>query len=187
MKLRKCLIAFGLLGALLVFLTERVRAQNGAVSTQQAVSDKRDGQHDFDFLVGTWKFHLRRLKRRLVGSTDWAEFDGTTVCRKVLDGRAEVEEMNVESPDKYTHFQGLALRLYNPEAHQWSIYWVNGADGVLEPNPMLTTGEVNSITNKYMKAEQFMRDSSEPAATRNRHTSSRRFLPMGEKRRKRTG
>src|SRR5580704_1702040 len=137
MKLRKSLFVFGLIGASFVFLTERVPAQNETVSVQQSVSDERDGQHDFDFLVGSWKFHLKRLKRRLAGSSEWVEFDGTTVCRKVLDGRAEVEEMNVESADKLIHIQGLALRLYNPESHQWSIYWANAADGVLEPNPMV--------------------------------------------------
>jgi hypothetical protein len=153
MKLQKSLLVFALIATLLGFLTERVRAQNGAVSTQQAVSDKRDGQHDFDFLVGTWKFHLKRLKRRLVGSTDWVELDGTTVCRKVLDGRAEVEEMNVESADKHTHIQGLALRLYNPEAHQWSIYWVNGADGILEPNPMV--GEFNNGRGEFYNQQVY--------------------------------
>src|ERR1700687_2467209 len=130
MKLSKSLLVFGLIGASPVFLTERVRAQNGTVSAQQSVSDKRDGQHDFDFLVGSWKFHLKRLKRRLAGSTEWVEFDGTTVCRKVMDGRAEGEGMNVERADKHIHLQGLALRLYNPESHQWSIYWANAADGV---------------------------------------------------------
>ena len=103
----------------------------------QKLESERDGQHDFDFLVGSWKFHLKRLKRRLIGSTEWVEFDGTTVCRKVLDGRGEVEEMNVDSVEKHIHIQGLALRLYNPESHQWSIYWVNAADGVLEQNPMV--------------------------------------------------
>jgi hypothetical protein len=137
MKLRNSILVVGLIGALLVLLTARVRAQNATVSAQQGVSGKRDGQHDFDFLEGTWKFHLKRLKRRLVGSTEWVELDGTTVCRKVLDGRAEVEEMNVESADKHTRIQGMAVRLYNPEAHQWSIYWVNGADGVMEQNPMV--------------------------------------------------
>ena len=137
MKLHKFLLVFGLVGASLVFLTERVRARNGTVIAQQSVSDKRDGQHDFDFLVGSWKFHLKRLVRRLAGSNEWVEFDGTTVCRKVLDGRVEVEEMNVYSADKHTHIQGLALRLYNPESRQWSIYRANAADGVLEPNPMV--------------------------------------------------
>ena len=137
MKLHKFLLVVGLIGASLVFLTVKVRAHNGSVSVQQGASDKRDGQHDFDFLVGTWKFHLKRLSRRLVGSSEWVEFDGTTVCRQVLDGRAEVEEMNVDSAEKHTHIQGLALRLYNPDSHQWSIYWANAADGVLEPNPMV--------------------------------------------------
>src|ERR1700682_3078379 len=105
MKLHKSLLVFGLIGASPVFLTERVQGQNGTVSAQQSVSDKRDGQHDFDFLVGTWKFHLKRLNRRLAGSTEWVEFDGTTVCRKVLDGRVEVEEMNVESTNKHTRIQ----------------------------------------------------------------------------------
>jgi hypothetical protein len=147
MKLHKLLAAIGLIGASLLFLSERVPARNGTVGTRQAVSEKRDGQHDFDFLVGSWKFHLKRLVRRLAGSTEWVEFDGTTVCRKVLDGRGEVEEMNVDSAEKHVHIQGLALRLYNPESHQWSIYWVNGADGVLEQNPMV--GEFSNARGEF--------------------------------------
>jgi len=134
MKLSRSLVAFSLIAASLLFPREAVEAQSA--SAPPSVSDKRDGQHDFDFLVGSWKFHLKRLKKRLAGSTEWVDFDGTTVC-KVLDGRAEVEEMKVESADKQTHIQGLAMRLYNPESHQWSIYWVNGADGILEQNPMV--------------------------------------------------
>jgi hypothetical protein len=111
-------------------------AVSSKVSSQQS-SAQRDGQHDFDPLVGSWKFHLKRLAHRLSGSNEWVEYDGTTLCRKVLDGRAEVEEMNVDSADKHIHIQGLALRLYNPESHQWSIYWVNAADGVMEPAPMV--------------------------------------------------
>jgi hypothetical protein len=137
MKSCGSLFVFGLIGASLVFPSERVQGQNGTVGAQQSVSGKRDGQHDFDFLVGSWKFHLKRLNRRLAGSTEWVEFDGTTICRRVLDGRAEVEEMKVESADKLIRIQGLALRLYNPESHQWSIYWANAADGVLEQNPMV--------------------------------------------------
>jgi hypothetical protein len=137
MKICRSVFVFGLISVSFVFPTESVQGQNGTVSAQQSEFDKRDGQHDFDFLVGSWKFHLKRLKRRLAGSTEWVEFDGTTVCRKALDGRAEVEEMNVESADKHIHIQGLALRLYNPESHQWSIYWANAADGVLEQNPMV--------------------------------------------------
>src|ERR1700757_1447156 len=103
----------------------------------QKIEPERDGQHDFDFLVGSWKFHLKRLEGRLVGSTKWVEFDGTTVCRKILAGRGEGEEVRVYSAETHAHIQGMALRLYNPKSHQWSIYWANAADGVLEPNPMV--------------------------------------------------
>ena len=82
MKLYRSLFALSLIGASLVFPTERVHGKNGTVSAQQSAPDKRDGQHDFDFLVGSWKFHLKRLKRRLDGSTEWVEFDGTTTCRR---------------------------------------------------------------------------------------------------------
>lgn len=126
MKLRKSMLVFGLIGALLVFLSARSRAQSGTASTQQSVSGKHDGQHDFDSLVGTWKFHLKRLNRRLVGSTEWVELDGTTVCRKVLDGRAEVEEVNVESADT----GAASLQPGDPSVEhllgQWSR-WSHGA------------------------------------------------------------
>ena len=49
---------------------------------------ERDGQHDFDFELGSWKIHLKRLLHPLTGSTTWVEFDGTSVTRKVWDGRA---------------------------------------------------------------------------------------------------
>jgi hypothetical protein len=51
------------------------------------------------------------------------EIDGMTVCKKVWDGKAEIEEFSVDSAETNKHILGLALRLYNPASHQWSIYW----------------------------------------------------------------
>ncbi|MFY9984822.1 MAG: hypothetical protein WAM44_16880 [Chthoniobacterales bacterium] len=48
----------------------------------------RDGQHDFDFNIGTWKTHIRRLLHPLSGSDEWVELDGTLVVRKVWGGHA---------------------------------------------------------------------------------------------------
>jgi len=36
----------------------------------------RDGSHDFDFLIGNWKAHVRRLPDRLVGPNNWIEYNG---------------------------------------------------------------------------------------------------------------
>src|SRR5689334_24528435 len=58
----------------------------------------RDGSHDFDFEIGKWKTHLRRLVHPLTGSNTWVEYDGTTVVRKVWDGRANLVELEVDGP-----------------------------------------------------------------------------------------
>ena len=89
----------------------------------------RDGRHDFDFEIGTWKTHLRRLLRPLTGSTTWVEYEGVTVVRKVWGGRANLVELVADGPAG--HFEGLSLRLYNPESRQWSLNFANANSGVL--------------------------------------------------------
>ncbi len=91
--------------------------------------NQRDGQHDFDFEIGTWKTHLRRLQRPLSGSTNWVEYEGTTVVSKVLDGRANLVELKVNGPAG--RIEGLSLRLYNPQSRQWSLNFANITDGQL--------------------------------------------------------
>lgn len=90
---------------------------------------QRDGQHDFDWEIGNWKTQLKRLQRPLSGSTTWVEYEGTTVVRKVLDGRANLVELNVAGPAG--RIEGLSLRLYNPQARQWSLNFANVRDGTL--------------------------------------------------------
>jgi len=48
---------------------------------------QRDGQRDFDPLIGTWKAKLRRLVEPLTGSTTWVEFEGTQITRSIWGGR----------------------------------------------------------------------------------------------------
>ena len=89
-----------------------------------------DGEHDFDFEIGKWKTHLKRLVNPLSGSTPkWVEYDGTTVVRKVWNGRANMVELVVDGADG--HFEGLNLRLYNPKSRQWSLNFANANSGIL--------------------------------------------------------
>ncbi|HEY3743954.1 MAG TPA: hypothetical protein VGL53_29120, partial [Bryobacteraceae bacterium] len=92
-----------------------------------AFSQTRDGQHDFDPLLGSWKFHLKRRLHPLTGSNQWVEYDGTGVCSKVWDGRADLDTVELNGPGG--HIEGLTLRLYDPVAHQWGLYWANSKDG----------------------------------------------------------
>lgn len=90
---------------------------------------QRDGQHDFDFEIGTWKTNLRRLQRPLSGSTTWVEYEGTSVVSKVLDGRANLVELKVDGPAG--RLEGLSLRLYNPQSRKWSLNYANINSGTL--------------------------------------------------------
>lgn len=89
----------------------------------------RDGAHDFDFEIGTWKTHLKRLLHPLSGSDEWAEYDGITTVRKVWDGRANLVELVADGPAG--HFEGLNLRLYNPQSRQWSLNFASSRGGTL--------------------------------------------------------
>jgi hypothetical protein len=95
----------------------------------QAGSIAPDGQHDFDFAVGTWKTHVRRLLKPLSGSNDWAEGIGTVSTRTIWNGRAQLEELSMDT--RGIRLEGLALRLYNPKTHQWRLHWANAKKGML--------------------------------------------------------
>lgn len=112
------------------------QADSGATKVgSHTTSSEQDGQHDFDFALGTWKAHLKRLEHPLTGSNIWVEFDGTFVARKVWDGRATIEEVELDTPGG--HLEGLTMRLYNAQAHQWSIYWANSKNGAMDTSPQV--------------------------------------------------
>jgi len=94
-----------------------------------AASSTLDGAHDFDFHFGVWKTHIRRLQKPLTGSSTWADYDGTSVVSKVWGGRASILELEANGPAG--HIEGVGLRLFNPQSHQWSLNWTNSTDPVM--------------------------------------------------------
>lgn len=119
-----------------------------AVSPQ--LPGERDGQHDFDFEVGTWKTHISRLLHPLSGSTTWARYDGTTVVRKIWDGRANMLELQVDGPAG--HLELASLRLYDPQSHQWSLNLANSSSGTLG---MPTIGEFKDGRGEFYDQETY--------------------------------
>lgn len=89
----------------------------------------RDGARDFDFNIGTWKTHIRRLLHPLSGSTEAIELNGTVTVRKVWSGRAQLEEIEADGPNG--HWEGTTLFLYNPQSHQWSQTFADSKNGML--------------------------------------------------------
>lgn len=110
----------------------------------------RDGSHDFDFEIGRWKTHLKRLEHPLSGSTSWVSYEGTTEVRKVWNGRANLVELEVDGAKG--HIEALSLRLYNPESHQWSLNFSNSAGGSMGTP---TVGEFNNGVGEFYDQETF--------------------------------
>lgn len=98
--------------------------------TTSSAAAERDGQHDFDFHFGTWKTHVSRLVHPLTDDRTWTDYDGTSVVRKVWNGRASLLELDVQGPAG--HIEGVGLRLYNPHSHQWNLNWTNSSVGMLD-------------------------------------------------------
>ncbi len=110
---------------------------------------ERNGQRDFDFHIGTWKTNVRLRLRPLTGSNQWVEMNGTTVCRKVWNGNANILELVADGPSG--HFEGLSLRLYNPQTRQWSLNFANANDGTLVPP---TVGEFKNGRGEFYSQER---------------------------------
>jgi hypothetical protein len=123
---------------------------DAAKTESQLAVTERDGQHDFDFSIGTWKTHVSRLLPPLTGSTTWVQYEGISVVRKVWNGRASLFELEVHGPAG--QIEGVGLRLYNPQSHQWSLNWANSHDGTMN-QPMI--GEFKNGHGVFFDQETF--------------------------------
>lgn len=86
----------------------------------------------FAFFTGIYDVANRWRKDFLdptEGEDRWEEFPGLTRASAHFDGRASFDA--IEFPTK--GFAGLTLRLYDPAADAWSLYWASKRSGTLFP------------------------------------------------------
>jgi hypothetical protein len=101
------------------------------MQTQSTVSVS--GLHDFDFLVGHWQVHHRRLKERLADNHEWIEFEGSSVVRKILGGSGISDDNMLEFPGGT--YRAAGMKSFDAKSGQWSIWWLDGRTplGPLDP------------------------------------------------------
>ena len=134
-----------------VTLPLQPKAQEASAASAANQPALRDGQHDFDFEIGTWRTHLKvssRLRHPFTGPNTWGDYEGTSVVRKVWDGRANLVELEVDGPSG--HLEGLSLRLYNPDSHQWSLNFANSKVGTVS---VPTVGEFKDGRGEFFDQE----------------------------------
>jgi NIPSNAP len=101
-----------------------------AKGSEPMTTTEHDGARDFDFLAGRWSVHNKRLKERLVGSTEWLEFEATNSARLLSGG---IGNEDVYRTDWGGGFVGLTFRFFDPKTRKWSIYWADSRRGTLDP------------------------------------------------------
>jgi hypothetical protein len=125
---------------ILAFLMLTLLPATAAAAGQPAAV--RDGQHDFDWEIGTWDTRLKRLREPLSGKTDWVEYAGTSVVKPVMGKRANLVEFDVRAAGAIAaHIAGISLRLYQPASGQWTLNFANLSSGMMA-EPM--TGSFNA-------------------------------------------
>lgn len=87
------------------------------------IASKHSAPNDFDFFVGNWKIHNRKLKTKLNDCQEWVEFEAVGKCKKILNGFANVDDFRAKFSE--TPFEAITLRLFNPKTKLWSIYWAD--------------------------------------------------------------
>ena len=115
----------------------------GMNQTESAVP----GLHDFDFLVGQWQVHHRKLKHRLVNSHEWIEFEGTLFTQPLMGGYANVDDTVFEVPG--ATYRGVALRSFDAKTGQWSIWWMDSRTPLGPMDPPVRGSFHNGVGTFY--------------------------------------
>ena len=104
-------------------------AASGAESSS-AASDG-EGRHAFDFFFGKWNVAHERLTARLQGSSEWERFTGFSEAQPLLGGLGNIDDNLINLPSG--SYRAVTLRAFDPTAKQWSIWWLDARNPVLEP------------------------------------------------------
>jgi len=180
-SLRRCGFCF-LLCALSYFLHPLPAiSQTAPTATSQTADAEQAGQHDFDFNLGTWKTHIMYLEHPLSGSTAWEELDGTVVVRKIWDGLGQIEEFKADNSEG--HYETLILRVYDPQAHQWSFIFANSGGGILCAHMIggFKNGQGEFIDHEPFNGKMILSRTIWSDVTRNSHRYEVAFSDNGGK------
>ncbi len=119
--------------------------EDAPMTTQQ--TQNLTGLHDFDFWMGDWRIHHRRLKERLAGSHEWEEFEGTSSARKTMGGYGNMDDNVLDMPEG--SYRAVSLRAYDTKTGTWAIWWLDGRDPFATLDPPVKGRFENGVGTFY--------------------------------------
>jgi hypothetical protein len=93
-------------------------------------ASKSSSPNDFDFWMGKWNIHNRKLTKRLSNCDEWVEFEAHAEAFKTLNGFGNFDQYFTTYEGR--PFEALTLRLFNPRTRLWSLYWADSSVVVLD-------------------------------------------------------
>lgn len=86
-------------------------------------NDPAAAPDDWAFLAGQWVVRHRKLRRRLVGASDWDAFSGTFVNWPLLGGNGNVGDNVMPAPAGA--YRGMGLRTFDPATGEWLSWFLD--------------------------------------------------------------
>ena len=105
-------------------------------------------KYDFGFFEGKWQLQNKTLKKKPDGSAEWIAFESTQEMHIVLNGIGNIDNFLAIRNGK--PFEGMTVRLFNPQTRLWSIYWADSNYGVLGLPPVMGSFE-NKVGHFFSK------------------------------------
>lgn len=145
----------------------------GAAEALAQPAPSGGGVHDFDFFIGAWDVHHRRLRKRLAGSNDWEEFKGTTRCQSLLGGVVNLNESQAVRETGPTN--GMGLRAYDAKSGTWADWYLAPSNAHSLENPGV--GRFQGKVGDFFSDDTF---EGKPIKVRGRFTSTSDGLAQWE-------
>ncbi|MGI4792990.1 MAG: hypothetical protein ACRYG8_02685 [Janthinobacterium lividum] len=105
----------------------------GSSAQAQRPGEPRDGAHDMDFSIGSWRTDVTIFKEPFSPASPTVHLKGTKVARPLWNGKAVIEELEADGPEG--HWEATNVFLYDPTAHQWSENYADSATGRFDGTP----------------------------------------------------
>ena len=143
---RMAVMVYLILGLVALGLSVAQSSPGSPTETSHAEREV-SGFHDFDFLVGHWRVHHRKLKERLANSQEWIEFEGTLFSQPLMVGYSNVDDLVLNVPG--APYRGVALRSFDPKSQQWLIWWLDSRNPLGSLDPPMRGGFKNGVGTFY--------------------------------------